>query len=55
VTPTQVFFLRVLRFPLSGSLPQCSIFTSIYMMLLPEGTTDEDWDHPKKQCSFRNS
>jgi hypothetical protein len=45
--------LPVLQFPLSVSFHQCSILIVIYMLLLPEGQRVEDWNPPKKQCSFK--
>jgi hypothetical protein len=46
--------LGVLRFPLSVSCQQCSVFILIYMILLPAGQTDEAMEAYRKQCSSVN-
>ena len=37
-------------FPLSVSFNQCPTFIFIYMLLLPEGQTDEGWELPKRNA-----
>jgi hypothetical protein len=41
-------------FPLSVTFHQCTILILIYMLLLPEGQTDEDWVPSEKICYYAN-
>jgi hypothetical protein len=49
VAPRQGF-LTIVRFCLSVSFHQFSIFTFLYMLPLPEGQTGEAWEPSKKQA-----
>jgi hypothetical protein len=52
-SPSTTVFPCHYLFPVT-TIPRCSILTSTYTSLLPEGQTGEAWEPPKKQCYFGN-